>query len=462
MKLTKFVLCSFAVALFAVSACFAQSAEFTKHMNKAKEYETQKKWTFALGEYYDALGTDDEMEIKEEAYAAYSNLADAIKSGNPGLGKYNDFTIHDEWKNLLMDAEKYGSSFGIYELWIGDLTRGELNYENRTASYTAPVIWNVGYKYLKTINVVAEGYKNAYKDDWKDLPTVNEGHHTLWPQESVSAKDGKYNVNGALIFKYLDYSVRKEYWNAFANCSQGGDYPPCYYLYDYKINIVDDKGNEIVKPKRWLLGTNINEDKILCEIVFDGISPNVMELIDDGKARLNILAMYLAYGAYDSANDDMARLFSNKYNTRSFANKLPEVELPIDKRSIHIGGANVDKTKQYFIKKEVPVNVEYVDASDKLCEIVQGCFLKRESGYIEIISPRENCSSYKDFFSVVLCNQLSEIFGLDPVYRYKGTSSIASWKWTYDRDGGWKPTIYGKDFDVETLEDAGGFNTACR
>ncbi len=127
------------LCLFAGTFLFAQSAEYMAFLAKAKQFETQKKWCHALEAYYDALGTNDEPSLKEEAYKGFTELKNAILSGNPGLGKFNPFTLHDEWKNLLIDAEQVGCSFSRYELTLGDLIQSDLDYATKTASYKAKI-----------------------------------------------------------------------------------------------------------------------------------------------------------------------------------------------------------------------------------------------------------------------------------------------------------------------------------
>ena len=134
------------------------------------------------GSYYDALGVDIPVESKQEARDGFIALQTAIKSGNPGLDKYDMFTIYDEWKKLLIDAEKYGSSFSPYELTIGVLTQSELNYENRTATYTAPISFKFSNQTKSIIGSIQNGYKKAYREDWKDLPEN-------WPLFSASYRE---------------------------------------------------------------------------------------------------------------------------------------------------------------------------------------------------------------------------------------------------------------------------------
>ena len=440
----------FIMTFFVSSILFAQSAEYQRHLNQAKKYEAEKRWCFALGSYYDAMATDDEPELKQEAYDAYMELVEEIVNGNPGKGKFNVFTIHDEWKKLLIDAEKYGSSFNIYNLTIGELVLGDLNYETKTASYSASVSVDVSERYVCTIAMIQAGYEEAFKSDWiSDLPKPDD-----WPFISVSSnKDSVYNVDGALIFAidikdYNYISTHKYFLNAFAanlgSFAVHANYNN-YCLFDYKFNIVDELGNEVVKPKRFLLGKEKS-------IIFEGVSPEAMDLIDNGKAFINPVAVYLEYGKYNPSDDK---------GGRSFIKNFPEVELDLEKAVFYganqkgnIKGENVYSTMEWKEKKaaeeelrkelmiaeerlrplfeelkfvEIPgqnYSMSATEVTQKIYEAVMG---ENPSEYIGENKPVERVSWYD---AIYFCNLLSEIEGKTPVYSVNGSSNIKAWEYT--------------------------------
>lgn len=258
---------------------------YKTHLSKAKEYERKKRWCYALGSYYDALGVDIPVESKQEARDGFIALQTAIKSGNPGLDKYDMFTIYDEWKKLLIDAEKYGSSFSPYELTIGVLTQSELNYENRTATYTAPISCKFSNQTKSIIGSIQNGYKKAYREDWKDLPEN-------WPLFSASYReDNVYLVDGVCIFchiyPYYEYgtilSSDPLYYNSFALKDT--------YLREYKFALADKENKNLVISEACLLSA---EEKIE-KIQFKNITPEIMEKIDNG-VFVKPIEYYLYYG----------------------------------------------------------------------------------------------------------------------------------------------------------------------
>jgi len=387
--------------IFSVTGLRAQS--YAEYLSQAKQYEGQKKWCYALGAYYDAMGTDESPENKKEAYEGYKTLKDAILSGNPGLGKYNQFSIHDEWKNLLIDAEKYGSNNNMYEITVEKLEQGDLDYSTKTATYNAAISYSHNSRYKNTITIIKRGYKVAYKEDWKDIPKD-------WPLYSASSKQNNvYNVDGALVYSRVVGHYDKEhtcYLNAFEMFNNDIWTHKTPGLYDYKFNIIDENGKEIVKGKRWLLA----ESK---QISFSGVTPEVMDLIDNGKAYVNPIACYLEYGKYNSVDDN---------GGRTFIKNFPEVQLPLKKEEFICGknlenkiAKNVSQTKinniEYF--RMIPINNIEVMMTEVTQEMWDAIMSFYPDNFLGTDLPVSNISWFE---ALEFCNRLSELQGYTPAY----------------------------------------------
>ena len=299
------------IAVFGVLPLFAKG--YADYLAEARKYEAQKKWCFALGSYYDALGTDESPENKKEANARYWMLRGAISNGNPGLNGTSDlFALHDEWKNLLCDAEKYGSSICVGEMELS-LKQDDLDYDTRTVSYKALVSWK-GYsqRYEATIGIVEKGYQIARNSKWKDLPRE-------WPMYSASYQNNKvYNVKGALVYEEMSLTGDDgpRFYNAFSvTTRKGAHFTRNERLYDFELNIVDKNGKELVKPRRCLC----NDEN---GTVFKGVTSDIMKLIQNGEAFLNPVACYLEYGQYN--------LYDDK-GGRTFIKNLPEIQISLSK-----------------------------------------------------------------------------------------------------------------------------------
>lgn len=193
-------------------------------------------------------------------------------------------------------------------------------------------------------------------------------------------------------------------------------------LYDYKFNIVDKTGKEIVKGKRWLCGT---ED---FTITFTGIKPDVMDLIDNEQAFINLQTVYLEYGHYNKADDQ---------GSRTFIKNFPEVELGVNKvlvkksNNTDIAVSNFDKAyisfalNDYF--KTIPgrtYKAAKTEVTQSLYETVMG---QNPSMYKDSNLPVTDVSLYD---AIYFCNKLSVINGKEPVYSVGGFTDITRWNYT--------------------------------
>lgn len=326
-----------------------------------EENKFKNKICYLLGYYYDKTSVND-YKIFSTATEKYNELSNLIKNGQPGYGTYNDFQLHDAWKELLIDAEKYGTEYGRFKFTIGKLEQEKLDYSTRTATYSATIEFEESTRYKNVIKLIEEGYKKAYKDDWSDLPQpIN------WPDnDSVSGHQAASNlIDGVAVYRsslkenftddemlFLaasasygnDISAAKNtgVYNAFAHTRAGGKKFKYNLsstgwfetlLYDLKLNIVDDNGNELVKPNRYLpinaFGNSSDKIEWKNKIEFEGIPQSVMEKIDSGNAHINLVAIYLEYGQYSESDDTVTG--SNLKSTRNFMKNFPEIKLSLDK-----------------------------------------------------------------------------------------------------------------------------------
>ena len=389
---------------------------YEAHLSKAKKYESEKRWCYALGSYYDAMGTVGvDPEFKSEAVKGYNLLKEAILSGNPGLGTYDEFTIFEEWKKLLIDAEKYGCSFNPYLVQVGELIKGKLDYQTKTATYSAQIKAYRSYRYKHTLEIIEKGYKKAYKYDWDKLPAE-------WPKYSVSYNnDGIYNVDGACVYrvdKYDNYHKKTiQYaYNPFASD---------FAFIDCKFNIVDENGKELIKSKRCLLGVES------C-IEFNGITPQIMNLIDNKKAFLNPVACYLEYGKYNKYDDT---------GGRSFIKNFPEIQLPMSTAEFICWNNKYDQT--YDLTKNAMQSVALEKINDKMViiesldmeifktevtqELYESIMGENPSVFIGKNYPVE-CVSWYD--AIYFCNKLSVAKGYEPVYSVNGNTNVKAWNYT--------------------------------
>lgn len=161
----------FVLMLFSYGV-FAQNADYKALLKKAQEAEGKKEWVYALGYYIDAITADPVNS--DEAYKAFTKLADLIEKGQPGYNSdgsaFSPFEEYEEWTNLLINAEKYWTEYCPYTINVGKLKMGVPDMKTKTAEYTAEISLSNSYKCDLIMKPLMNGYKNAYKKGWEDLP----------------------------------------------------------------------------------------------------------------------------------------------------------------------------------------------------------------------------------------------------------------------------------------------------
>jgi|GEM_PF-4499158 len=338
-----------------------------QYVKQAKAYEQKKQWAFALNSYYDAMAVNTDVSLKKEAVEGYAALASSILNGNPGLGKYDPFSMPDEWVNLLVDAEKCAYTFNPISIcfYKNGVKLKELNYNTRTATYTVSGALAPSYRWERVFGVIQEGYEKAYRNEWDFL------RPGVWPLLSIS---GNYAFNYPYNRYWVDdtkcITGERCNYNSFAigiDFNNVGPYiKPNYSEYmdicllGFEFAFFDDKGNQVseayrVQTRRICYNCDIKSD-------VSGISSDAMNLIENGKARPRITRVYIKYGygeykiaRYDSYNSLYDKKWTNKeYNALvldvvkltadglkedkvnhdkldAFLSKLKELNLPLEK-----------------------------------------------------------------------------------------------------------------------------------
>jgi len=335
--------------LFFMSVSLVFSKTSTEYIADGKNFETKKQWCHALGAYFDAMSADENNTTN--AGELFDKLAEQIFNGNPGFGEFNVFTLHDEWKNLLVETEKWASDFCTFYINLRGIrfNRGELDYSTKTAEYNATgVTWGRLFKYKCIMGIIQEGYKKAVKNDWHDMVDA-----FYWPYISVlrveegSLVDGVPHFESANSFAFFVPRERSEtvpdaYWNPVQRVNTYEN--SRLSLYDFKFNIVDKKGKVLATSKRWLLGEGDT-------ITFPSVSVDFWDLVDSNEVSVEVSACYLIYGKYDRYDYKIGSIITRTtrcFEDRSFIKDMPEIQIPLSKTTVYNGNEVFFRLNTHF------------------------------------------------------------------------------------------------------------------
>lgn len=353
MKLIKKIIICISVS-FVTLGLFAQNADYQKHFEKAKEYESQKKWVNALGEYYDAMVAKPSFEAVE-AFNSYKQLSDVIENGNPGYGEYDEFEFYDAWIDMMKEYERYWSE-NPPRYFDVKIKRDSLNRENRTATYSTWVESNLLKKYVEFEKLFKTGAQKAYKDDWSKC--LKE-----WPRKSVwnAEKSGLLENNTPLV----QSSEWTEPYSSFNSNSLGKDEKACaattrlngvtdVWLYDLKYSILTDDGTVIFDSKRQILNDADYKGMGKTTAVQFTVPQNTMKLLDSGNYKTAFKDIHLEYGkieiqpfCYDYWENGKRIKIEEEQRERFWLKKLPEVEVKLE--NIRTEKDSINKYSEDFL-----------------------------------------------------------------------------------------------------------------
>ena len=129
-----------------VGFCISIFAEdYETLLNKGKEYESKKEYVYALGYYYDAMYTENALEGARDSF---NRLSEMLKKGSDGLELSMWDDPEEAWNKVIKEYHKYFTEFCPYDfLYDGNLVKGELNYKDKTATYSMRCIYSLSEKF---------------------------------------------------------------------------------------------------------------------------------------------------------------------------------------------------------------------------------------------------------------------------------------------------------------------------
>lgn len=204
------------LSLLLTSISYAKS--YDEFIQEAEQYENKKEWFYALGAYYNAMKVSDNSDVAQQKY---TELSDCIKSGKPGFGEFNVFSMHDEWVNLIKNAEKYFTETFPYMISYDTLEMDSANYEKKTANYKLGLTVNQSEFYENAREILKNGYEKTNHSDWKDLES---DYKSLWFISDGFAMILHSSWDG-LLTSSLDFYRKSVYSTKQEKINKASEYP---------------------------------------------------------------------------------------------------------------------------------------------------------------------------------------------------------------------------------------------
>lgn len=404
------------------AAVFASSYEDL--LAKGKDAESRKEWIYALGYYHDAMNAEN---AGNEAEEKFDSLASEIAKGNPGYGKFNVFSMHDEWINLAKNFYKYFTEYCPYTIVYEDtLKHGEVDYKNRTANYTLGLYFTLSDKYSQICSCFSDGLSASIKDDWneilrkdgfyfliypklseierkyanlvreppfskewnavsaeleneikriyntekiafavRDIVIINHGYslHSTRMNKNVAERDS-WEISAPAAFWWAQLSSWRLAPNFLKENSLDGVTCHKNTLYDVQFEICDKNGKQLVK------GTRQNSSTVY---KFENITADIMTEIDSNEALIKPIGVFLNYGVL------RWELFDDE-KPREFLKALPEVAIGLDKAQV-ISKSAFTEAEEAEEEREIAERKaeEKAEEERRIAERIQSLGIKNES-----------------------------------------------------------------------------------
>ena len=361
-----------AVALVTGAVGFADEAEYHKLLSQGKAYEEKNQWIYAMGTYWDAIGSNPAGS--KEATDALISIRNSFVNdsnggtGNPGPGEYDDFSRIDGWIAVCKEYETYWTEHSgeIYTINL-ECEKGELDMKTRTATYNFTAETKPTKKFQAISDAVLRSFAVGYsKYHLNDIPTIPG----QWPGVSIfkdsktipivkfisatnSFEDDHYiSLDGCTIVGdgYIEFLSGKttEYyvaaWNNLFPLEIVNFDSYVFSNLEAKIKIIDNESGKKIASMENPVVFRINRSKYkYAKFSITGIAADDIKTMDSGKWHFEVEAFTLKPGTV------IRKLHYDENEIIKFDRKYP----PVDFMKGNGGYAKVDLTHSAELEAKV-------------------------------------------------------------------------------------------------------------
>lgn len=395
-----------------------------------------ENWVSELGNCWDEVESNPTLSSRP-SFERYSEIADALKSGKPGLSEVSDEELHSAWLSVLSDFESYWSSncpkkisfsrlrkysgtevvkipFTVSvdpEEYNGETTKTIIKEEVREAAkYSVSISSDFTLKYNEILSIVKTGLRRARKPDWTDIPYN-------WPNESVHSGDVLAEADGACLVSYIGNKIA-----SVANVNG------CDFL-DIAFDVKDGSGRTLFSSGKKIVGTS--------DVIFEKVDAERIALadkaIESGSIVYSPTELLLRYGEPEHVSS-YSREWADKLPSKSFSVSKVRFENPYE--TYHEEKHVIDEEEARIIASEMMVNVQgdgsigsfEIGKTEVTQTLYKDVMRNNPSGFVNYDKPVETVSW---FDAIVFCNRLSEICGKQPVYSVDGKTDSSEWHYVH-------------------------------
>ena len=392
--------------LMLTGSLFAQNAKYAELYAKAKEYEAQGKYFYALASYYEAMEAEP-SEKAEEALDAYKKLADVLKAGKPGYGEdMDEFDIYDGWLSIAGEYDSYWKENCPVYFKSCSFEKGELNMETRTGSYSASATDGYTSKYLELKDIVYTGWKNAYRNDW------SKGKSSSLPLEDDPEKRTYYvaaeavDSNGTVLFNLPETKKTGSYY---------------YDDYSYKWTVKDVSRDDMKKIDAQTVTIRVTGVKWKD-------SDSETRAIESPSMEQKNNAVSVVDTAVTKEKERIAREKEEKERKEKYAQTLKNLVNSF----VYVEGGTFQMGSNYGTDGEKPVhNVtlsSFYMSKTEITQLQWIVVMKKNSSYYDGDNYPVKQVSWYD--AIVFCNRFSILENKTPVYSVNGETDPDTWGYT--------------------------------
>lgn len=394
----KLTLCTIVYLLCFSIFCQNTAKSSVQLMDEAKKYEDNQKWIHAMGCYIDVYSCSDYTEEERQtAYNRYSEIEKEIKSGNPGLGKFNAFEKYERWAALFDEFDEYFESHLEMKPEFSKPEKNGIDYETKKINYYISFKLYETERYQLLFDILEDG--SGRSSVWENLKGKYKGKKNEWRIKETPETQSILRESKKLGYKIALIISDGENKNSGPNFT-------FTEVYEDRFSEGNNDFNKNKEKYKEYLSKN-------CSICIQ-VDSETSKKIENGTAKIVVTS--IKQNTFNLKDDELTQFFKQEENLANLDPLLKETVSQGNKQ------ANVNPIEEI---KNSMVTIEELNIQMLKTEVTQELYKaaiednpsnsKGDKLPVESVSYEE---------AISFCNRLSIKSGLVPCYGNKITEYI--------------------------------------